>query len=206
MAGAAQLNSSLLTISVIAVLLPAAFHFAVNTNTDPDEGYDILRMSHGVAIILLIMYVFLSSAWKVWANFVPGSYGGYLFFQLWSHAHLYDEGEHSGEAMVSTAYPQNGKTLKGIAMGAIGRKPPTDAEASVPRVAEEEEVEEPKLNLVSAIGLLVVITVVRVLSIIISYLNGANLPNSLSLSLPSISLTRLTVLLPLAQLARNSLA
>jgi len=141
MAGAAQLNSSLLTISVIAVLLPAAFHFAVNTNTDPDEGNDILRMSHGVAIILLIIY------------------GGYLFFQLWSHAHLYDEGEHSGEAMVSTAYPQNGKSLKGIAMGAIGRKPPTDAEASVPRVAEEEEVEEPKLNIVSAILLLVVITV-----------------------------------------------
>jgi Ca2+:H+ antiporter len=57
MAGAAQLNSSLLTISVIAVLLPAAFHFAVNTTTDPDEGYDILHMSHGVAIVLLLMCV-----------------------------------------------------------------------------------------------------------------------------------------------------
>lgn len=142
MAGAAQLNSSLLTISVIAVLLPAAFHFAVNTNTDPDEGNDILRMSHGVAIILLLIY------------------GGYLFFQLWSHAHLYDEGEYSGEAMVSTAYPPNGKSLKGIAMGAIGRKRPTDAEASTqPTEPEVEEVEEPKLNVVSAIVLLIVITV-----------------------------------------------
>lgn len=91
-----------------------------------------------------------------------------MFFQLWSHAHLYDEGEHSGEAMVSTAYPQNGKSLKGIAMGAIGRKPPTDAEASVPRAEEEEEVEEPKLNIVSAILLLVVITVVCVLVTIFS--------------------------------------
>lgn len=55
MASAAQLNSSLLAISVIAVLLPAAFHFATNTQNDPDEGNDILRMSHGVAIILLLM-------------------------------------------------------------------------------------------------------------------------------------------------------
>lgn len=57
MASAAQLNSSLLAISVIAVLLPAAFHFATNTEADPDEGMDILKMSHGVAIVLLIMCV-----------------------------------------------------------------------------------------------------------------------------------------------------
>ncbi|CAE6465827.1 unnamed protein product [Rhizoctonia solani] len=143
MAGAAQLNSSLLAISVIAVLLPAAFHFATNQQLDPDEGLDILRMSHGVAIVLLIIYA------------------GYLFFQLWSHAHLYDEGEHAGFAEPSTAYPKGGKTLKGIAMSAIRRKK-TDAEKqeepSAPK-EEVEEVEEPKVNIVSAIALLVVITV-----------------------------------------------
>ncbi|KAG9081282.1 hypothetical protein FRC06_005671, partial [Ceratobasidium sp. 370] len=150
MASAAQLNSSLLTISVIAVLLPAAFHFAVNTNSDPDEGFDILHMSHGVAIVLLLIYAC------------------YLFFQLWSHAHLYDEGEHAGETMVSIAYPPTGRSikgtgrsLKGFAMSAIGRKQPTDAEShpEPEHVEVEEEVEEPQLNVVSAIILLVVVTV-----------------------------------------------
>jgi hypothetical protein len=53
--GAVQLNSSLLTLSVIAVLLPAAFHNAVQpTDGSPDplstqqEGKDILSISHGV--------------------------------------------------------------------------------------------------------------------------------------------------------------
>jgi Ca2+:H+ antiporter len=51
---ATQLNSSLLTISVIAVLLPAAFHFAADPELDnPTEAADILSVSHGVAIVLL---------------------------------------------------------------------------------------------------------------------------------------------------------
>jgi Ca2+:H+ antiporter len=46
--GATQLNSSLLTISVIAILLPNAFRFAVTLQSDPDAGQDILKVSHGV--------------------------------------------------------------------------------------------------------------------------------------------------------------
>ncbi|CAE6437998.1 unnamed protein product [Rhizoctonia solani] len=144
MAGAAQLNSSLLAISVIAVLLPAAFHFSTNQQADPDEGLDILRMSHGVAVVLLIIY------------------GGYLFFQLWSHAHLYDEGEHAGFAEPSTAYPNTGRSLKGIAMNAMRRRKADEeqpAEPSEVKKEKEEEVEEPKLNVASAVGLLVVVTV-----------------------------------------------
>lgn len=45
--GASQLNSSLLTISVIAVLLPAAFHFSVPGDS-AQESSDILSLSHGV--------------------------------------------------------------------------------------------------------------------------------------------------------------
>src|ERR1700720_1520119 len=48
---AAQLNSSLLSISVIAVLLPAAFHLSVNIGTGSStaaEASDILKVSHGV--------------------------------------------------------------------------------------------------------------------------------------------------------------
>ena len=54
-AGSVQINSSLLTISVIAVLLPAAFHFAAgSTLADPSEGRDILAVSHGVSASPLV--------------------------------------------------------------------------------------------------------------------------------------------------------
>jgi hypothetical protein len=47
-------------------------------------------------------------------------------------------------------------------MNAMGKKRSTDVETQrVPRGDQEEEVEEPKLNVVSAIILLVAVTVVR---------------------------------------------
>lgn len=57
-AAATQIHSSLLSISVGAVLLPAAFHFALSygsqdkgeaQTTLKDQKEDILRMSHGVS-------------------------------------------------------------------------------------------------------------------------------------------------------------
>ena len=50
--GAAQLNSSLLTISVIAILLPAAFNFTASSLSDAETQRDILSVSHGVCILL----------------------------------------------------------------------------------------------------------------------------------------------------------
>lgn len=95
LASAAQLNSSLLTLSVVAVLFPAAFHFAVTPSgsatdqlNDQAEGRDILKMSRGVSIILLFIYA------------------GYLVFQLWSHAHLYAD---SGVDFKSSQYPERKK-------------------------------------------------------------------------------------------------
>ncbi|OSD06469.1 hypothetical protein PYCCODRAFT_935378 [Trametes coccinea BRFM310] len=80
---ATQIHSSLLSISVGAVLLPAAFHFSLTYRTDDSSGdaettlqeqkEDILQMSHGVAIVLLFIYA------------------SYLLFQLWSHTHLYKD-------------------------------------------------------------------------------------------------------------------
>jgi len=50
--GAIQLNSSLLTLSVIAVLLPAAFHFVAGGQISDDvEGADILAVSRGVSVL-----------------------------------------------------------------------------------------------------------------------------------------------------------
>ncbi|WWC89569.1 calcium/proton exchanger [Kwoniella dendrophila CBS 6074] len=89
---AAQLNASLLLIAVIAVLIPSAFHFSISSstsNTDADqlaqgEGADLLAMSHGVAILLLVLYL------------------GYLVFQMYTHAAYYVDDDVTG----STAYPE----------------------------------------------------------------------------------------------------
>ncbi|THV03210.1 calcium/proton exchanger [Dendrothele bispora CBS 962.96] len=89
---ATQLNSSLLTISVIAVLLPAAFHLNVNSTTDSDEQQDILKMSHGVCLIFSYFY------------------GSYLFFQLYSHATLYED--HHENNFKSTRYAPRKKDAK----------------------------------------------------------------------------------------------
>lgn len=50
MLGAVQLNSSLLAVSVIAVLLPAAFHLSLDNN-DGAEGQHILSVSRGVSVL-----------------------------------------------------------------------------------------------------------------------------------------------------------
>ena len=84
-------------MSVISVLIPSAFHFTISTTsenagnpteaahlTDQQEKSVILAMSHGVAIILLLLYV------------------GYLVFQLFTHADLY--ADEKGPTK-STAFP-----------------------------------------------------------------------------------------------------
>ncbi|KAJ7192646.1 Sodium/calcium exchanger protein-domain-containing protein [Mycena pura] len=139
-ASATQLNSSLLTISVIAILLPNAFRFAVTPLSDPDAGQDILKVSHGVALILLFIY------------------GSYLFFQLYSHATLYLDGR---DDFKSTKYPSKekkkqdgtGRTGTGTGTDLGSAASPTDAEN------QQDEDEKPQLSLFMTIGLLAVVTV-----------------------------------------------
>ncbi|KAF7312323.1 hypothetical protein MIND_00245400 [Mycena indigotica] len=142
-ASATQLNSSLLTISVIAVLLPAAFRFTVNANSDPDAGQDILKFSHGVALILLFIY------------------GSYLFFQLYSHATMYDD---SGDDIIKSKkyVPKEKKSSKKDSNEGTSTSPTTDMENGREEHAtqeEEEEEETPQLSLFMTIGLLAVVTV-----------------------------------------------
>lgn len=71
---ATKIHSSLLSISVGALLLPAAYHFAISGGKDSgslEQKNDILKMSYGVSIILMFIYI------------------AYLLFQFWSHKHLY---------------------------------------------------------------------------------------------------------------------
>ncbi|KDQ54109.1 hypothetical protein JAAARDRAFT_209571 [Jaapia argillacea MUCL 33604] len=81
----ANTNASLLTIAVIALLIPASFHFFViqlgldvNGETLPTatEANDILKISHGAAIMLLSLYLL------------------YCWFQLYTHAVYYREGKY----------------------------------------------------------------------------------------------------------------
>ncbi|KAI0280806.1 Sodium/calcium exchanger protein-domain-containing protein [Russula aff. rugulosa BPL654] len=157
---AVQLNSSLLTLSVIGVLLPAAFHNAVQPSdggvdplTNQQEGHDILSISHGVAVILLFIYFC------------------YLVFQLFSHKNLYDE----SDIQESVLYPSKlAKTLH--ASTSLGRgmtpapssPPPTDGVIDPgqqdARTLEagsqgEEEIEKPEMSLQTTIILLIIVTV-----------------------------------------------
>ncbi|KIK97756.1 hypothetical protein PAXRUDRAFT_759710 [Paxillus rubicundulus Ve08.2h10] len=75
---ATQIHSSLLSISVGALLLPAAYHFALSgtqETSSAEQKENILKMSHGVSIVLMFIYA------------------SYLLFQFWSHQHLYKDTE-----------------------------------------------------------------------------------------------------------------
>ncbi|ETW83093.1 H+/Ca2+ exchanger Vxc1-like protein [Heterobasidion irregulare TC 32-1] len=132
---ATQLNSSLLTVSVIGVLLPAAFHMAVtpdtSTETDPltnaEERADLLKLSHGVAIVLLFIY------------------GSYLVFQLFSHKNLYED-DHPN-VQKSVAYNRHPERKESVA----------DVEARAQEKEQEEE--KPQMSVTVTVALLVIVTV-----------------------------------------------
>ncbi|KAG0241166.1 Sodium/calcium exchanger protein-domain-containing protein [Mortierella sp. GBAus27b] len=65
---AAQTSASLLSLSCLSLLIPAAFHA---TATEVDQSANIKHLSYGTSIVLLIVYIL------------------YLFFQLKTHTHLY---------------------------------------------------------------------------------------------------------------------
>ncbi|GAA6044351.1 hypothetical protein JCM8097_002782 [Rhodosporidiobolus ruineniae] len=155
---AAQLNSSLLVIAVIAVLLPAGYNAAFSDNLEPQAEQDrILKMSRGTSIILLVIYL------------------AYLIFQLFSHTHLYAEGATSEE---EAAAQRDGREIWGMRGHRAFR-----AARSVrrPRQVEEgetddedEETEEATMNIWVALGLLIVVTVLVALTaeFLVDSING----------------------------------
>ncbi|KAG1733625.1 calcium proton exchanger [Suillus paluster] len=154
---AVQLNSSLLTISVIAVLLPGAFHMALQGQASYSElstDYDILKTSHGVAIILLFIY------------------GSYLVFQLFSHKALYDD--NNPDIQQSRGYEGQNPWLRLRPRRRNGRPvqssdPTGDGQASGPADGTDSELGplptdaeseiEPYMSVGVCLGLLVVVTV-----------------------------------------------
>ncbi|KAG6374496.1 calcium proton exchanger [Boletus reticuloceps] len=167
----AQTNSSLLTISVIAVLIPSAFVSSLGSSTDITTIDSlVLKMSHGVAIILLLIYM------------------SYLVFQLFSHKSLYTDD--NKEIQQTKQYTDNPFKLKKFRRGkqatvpqyaetplvtSPGTSPQPQAHTVVPGIGMgdaagpesgrmsptpgEEEIEEPQLSVAVSLGLLVGVTV-----------------------------------------------
>lgn len=65
-----QMSACLLSLSVISLLLPTAFHASFSSNDQADT--QVLKVSRGTSVILLLVYVL------------------YLVFQLNSHAYMYE--------------------------------------------------------------------------------------------------------------------
>ncbi|KAG1819224.1 Sodium/calcium exchanger protein-domain-containing protein [Suillus subaureus] len=164
---AVQLNSSLLTISVIAVLLPGAFHMALQGQPEYSElltDYNILKTSHGIAIILLFIYA------------------SYLVFQLLSHKTLYDDDNEDvqptkgytgknlfqlyrtgrniedGETMSSPSSAQDGEATTTLPHPADAN-PDVESGTHSTALVETEAPEQPLMSLTVCLLLLVVVAV-----------------------------------------------
>lgn len=159
----AQINSSLLVISVITILIPAGFHAAFNGSiTTEVEKADILSMSRGTAVITLVIYV------------------AFMIFQLWSHAHLFVDGSADqaanrprkvGKHLMFKEAKSVKRANAAAGLGPNGNAAPAypgagseglengDPEADTVDISEEDEEEEetPSINLWSCIILLLVV-------------------------------------------------
>ncbi|OJA13175.1 hypothetical protein AZE42_12149 [Rhizopogon vesiculosus] len=146
------------TISVIAVLLPGAFHMVLQGQPEYDglsTDYAILKTSHGVAIILLFIHAF------------------YLVLQLFSHKALCGD---NNEDMQQTKGCEGDNSFrlqrrhnrKNNIMGEQFMLPPssssTHLEGAIPDVElgshspEKSEAEEPLMSVVACLWLLVIVT------------------------------------------------
>lgn len=67
-----QMSACLLSLSVISLLLPTAFHFSFNSASQTKADKVVVKVSRGTSVILLFVYVL------------------YLLFQLKSHAYMYE--------------------------------------------------------------------------------------------------------------------
>ncbi|KAJ6265077.1 hypothetical protein Dda_1232 [Drechslerella dactyloides] len=155
----AQTASSLLAVAVLSLIIPSAFHWAGSNGRNGDEiQRGIVGLSRGTSVILLVVY------------------GVYLFFQLKSHAdlfnmqsqkapkrkdlepsamqHLLQQSANAGTGSIGhpsvqgQAYPRSSLS-PATAPGSSGdTKPETIVEE------EEEEGPQPELLLITAVVLL----------------------------------------------------
>lgn len=76
----ASTMSSLLAVASASLIIPATLYAALKKSPSEDTSTEILTLSHGTSVILLLLYIM------------------YLYFQLFSHASLFDEEEQAEES------------------------------------------------------------------------------------------------------------
>lgn len=157
---AAQLNSSLLVISVIAVLIPAGYSAAFSsTQGNEAEKAAILSMSRGISIILLLIctsvpHQFASSSRSLLFSLTDGAY---LVFQLFTHQHLYAEGRTEESEAIGEGRLVYGLGDRRVMRPAKSVRKPRALEEDLDDEEEEEEI--PTLSLWAALILLTIVTV-----------------------------------------------
>ncbi|EME88854.1 uncharacterized protein MYCFIDRAFT_58079 [Pseudocercospora fijiensis CIRAD86] len=67
-----QMSACLLSLSVMSLLLPTAFHASFNDESLKQADHQVLKVSRGTSVVLLVVYIL------------------YLLFQLKSHAYMYE--------------------------------------------------------------------------------------------------------------------
>ncbi|KAF8995975.1 Sodium/calcium exchanger protein-domain-containing protein [Cyathus striatus] len=140
----AQLNSSLLIVSVISLIIPAAFHEYLENRLSAVTELNIhLQLSRGSAIILILIYI------------------AYLFFQFYSHNHLFLDTTQSISTSSTRSTLSRKDTMETL---------PVPSTCSISTT--ESEPEHAKLNTPFALFLLVATTA-------LAYVTAENLVNSL---------------------------
>ena len=141
----AQTAASLLALAIGSLIIPTVYNEIVGSTTDPDttdnvppiadKAERLTAISRGTAILLLLVY------------------GCYLYFQLATHASMYNEP--SKKAVRRKPRVEKGDAIRNMARaGQVGASSSTNQnveESMVNREDEEEEVEKPKLSKATAL-------------------------------------------------------
>ncbi|CAE7219195.1 unnamed protein product [Rhizoctonia solani] len=162
---AAQLNISLLCISVFSIVIPAAFHASLNSSTTANgqtpgqaagqsqaiEEAHVLAISRGTSIILLFVYAC------------------YLFFQLWTHAYIYTpeaSAHHAAQTFQAGPDGPGAPTTQRVfhmpslpSLPSIFHGSGTSSTSSISSVSTEEDETIPKLKIQATVILLATVTV-----------------------------------------------
>ncbi|KAL1303622.1 hypothetical protein AAFC00_006982 [Neodothiora populina] len=133
----AQTAASMLALAIGSLIVPTAFTIF---GTGDDQ---ISEVSHGVAVILLVVY------------------GAYLYFQLSTHVHIYNEPSQKS-AKIKGSKKEKGEVLRGLATMGAGSAATAGGQVNQSNLVQEEE-EEEELPSLTIVGALVTLTIATVL-------------------------------------------
>ncbi|KAL8661747.1 MAG: hypothetical protein Q9202_005309 [Teloschistes flavicans] len=133
----AQTASSLLALAIASLIIPAAFEaWAANGGANPTEEAKVTKLSQGVAVLLLLVYI------------------AYLVFQLKTHAEMYNAPSPKGEKRnKSNNKAEAGDAIRSMARAGAGMSASSggaNTQENAMREPEEER-EQPELSLFVAL-------------------------------------------------------